>query len=101
MEGTYAWAATNPLAIKFWLMSLVSLDNIPYMFGQSWQAIRYFLTYVLFLGGDNGADQPTIIKFNTESSNWEVLELQMTERRKNTATSLIDAEKVFKWCPVD
>ena len=82
-------------------MKMVSLDNIPYMFGQGWQLYYCLLSYVLFLGGQNGADQPTIFKFNTETSNWELQELLMTWRRTKAGTSLIEAEKVFQWCPVD
>ena len=33
VEGTYAWTAVSSLPQKFWKMRLVSLNNIPYMFG--------------------------------------------------------------------
>ena len=34
VAGTYAWTAVNPLPQPYWNMRMVSLNNIPYMFGQ-------------------------------------------------------------------
>jgi len=81
VAGTYAWTPASPLPQKYWYFRMVTLSNIPHMFG-----------------GENGAAQPTIFKYSPEIKSWELLELQMTHRRTKAGTSLIDAEKVFRWC---
>ena len=101
VAGTYAWTAVNPLPQPYWNMRLVSLNNIPYMFGQRSQTYITYLFTVLSTGGQNGADQPTIFKFNTDSSTWDQMGLQMTDRRIAFGISLIEAERVFQWCPSD
>ena len=98
VKGTYAWTSVSSLSQSYWLMKMVSLDNIPYMFGQRRYIYYISSPYLLLTGGDNGAAQPTIFKFNTDIVSWEMLSLQMRFRRKGAGASLIDAEKIFQWC---
>ena len=96
--GTYSWTATNPLSQPYWKMKMVSLNNIPYMFGQLRQTLLHITPYLHLLGGENGAAQQTIFKFDTETSSWELLLLLMSKRRTAHGISLIDAEEIFQWC---
>ena len=95
VAGTYAWTPASPLPQKYWYFRLVTLSNIPHMFGN---LVSRPTPSHLSAGGENGAAQPTIFKYSPEINSWELLELQMTHRRTKAGTSLIDAEKVFRWC---
>ena len=69
----------------------------------SWGRHYYTLHLISwhFVGGENGAAQPTIFKFDTETSSWELLLLLMSKRRTAHGISLIDAEEIFQWCWFD
>ena len=98
VAGTYAWTLVSPLPQKYWYFRMVTLANTPHMFGKqvTGRPTEYRLSCLA--GGENGAAQPTIFKYSQETDVWEQMELEMTARRTQAGTSLIDAEEVFSWC---
>ena len=95
VSGTYSWTSVSPLPQKYWNFRMVTLANTPYMFGD---LVTNLHTLMCLAGGENGAAQPTIFRYSQQVDSWEQLELQMTARRTTAGTSLVEAEKVFRWC---